>query len=275
MLSMPPQRRGILFALLLTAAASPTSEVQHVPPDQALAILGHMVADPEGKDIGRLVDVLVGDQGQPQAAVIDFGGFLGVGNRKIAVEWSVLHFAPTDPKHPITLDLTQDQIKAAPEYKDVDQAGAGRGGTRSAAMSHATRRQHLRRAVLGRSIWLNFFIADVQTGFGPFVAVYLTMHKWTQVQIGFALTLGTIVALISQLPAGALVDAVHNKRVAASGALIGVIIAALLLAIQPTELPVTGRADAARILKLRAHARDRRDQPASGRPRRARRTAGT
>ena len=78
-----------------------------------------MVADPEGKEIGRLVDVLVGDQGQPQAAVIDFGGFMGVGNRKIAVEWSVLHFAPTDPKHPITLDLTQDQIKAAPEYKDV------------------------------------------------------------------------------------------------------------------------------------------------------------
>ena len=85
----------------------------------------------------------------------------------------------------------------------------------------------------------NFFIADVQTGFGPFVAVYLTMHKWTQVQIGFVLTLGTIVALISQLPAGALVDALRNKRAAASGALIGVMIAALLLAIQPTELPVT------------------------------------
>jgi len=86
--------------------------------------------------------------------------------------------------------------------------------------------------------WLNFFVADVQTGFGPFVAVYLTMHKWTQVQIGFALTLSTIVALISQLPAGALVDAAHNKRLAASGALIGVIIAALLMAFQPTELPV-------------------------------------
>src|SRR5215469_13107829 len=85
---------------------------------------------------------------------------------------------------------------------------------------------------------LNFFVADVQTGFGPFVAVYLTMHKWTQVQIGLALTLSTVVALISQLPAGALVDAVHNKRAAAAAALLGVIIAALLLAIRPTELPV-------------------------------------
>ncbi|MGO9999165.1 MAG: MFS transporter [Acetobacteraceae bacterium] len=85
---------------------------------------------------------------------------------------------------------------------------------------------------------LNFFVADVQTGFGPFVAVYLTMHKWTQVQIGFALTLSTIVALISQFPAGALVDAAPNKRRAAGGALIGVIVAALLMAFWPSDLPV-------------------------------------
>ena len=85
---------------------------------------------------------------------------------------------------------------------------------------------------------VNFFVADVQTGFGPFVAVYLTTHKWTQVEIGFALTLGTVTSLISQLPAGALVDAVRNKRRVASGALIAVIIAALLLATLPERLPV-------------------------------------
>ena len=115
---MPQWHWGGLFALLLTAAASPpAAEVQHVPPEQAIAILGHSVADPDGKEIGRIVDVLVGDE--PQAAVIDFGGFMGVGNRKIAVQWSALHFAPADAKQPITLDLTQDQLKAAPEYKDV------------------------------------------------------------------------------------------------------------------------------------------------------------
>jgi MFS family permease len=85
---------------------------------------------------------------------------------------------------------------------------------------------------------LNFFVADVQTGFGPFVAVYLTTHKWTQVQIGLALTVGTVVSLISQLPAGAVVDAAHSKRATASVALIGVIIAASLLAFWPSELPV-------------------------------------
>ena len=121
---MPSRHRGTIIActalLLVAAAPEPTTnEVQRVPPEQALAILGHKVADEQGKDIGRLVDVLVGPDGAPQAAVIDFGGFMGVGSRKIAVQWSALHFAPGDAKHPVTLDMAQDQIKAAPEYKDV------------------------------------------------------------------------------------------------------------------------------------------------------------
>jgi hypothetical protein len=96
--------------------------VQSVAPDAAEAILGQRVTDPDGKDIGRLVDVLVGANGQPQAAVIDFGGFMGVGNRKIAVHWSVLHFNPGDAKHKVTLDMTPDQIKAAPEFLDPNKA---------------------------------------------------------------------------------------------------------------------------------------------------------
>jgi len=86
--------------------------------------------------------------------------------------------------------------------------------------------------------WVNFFVADVQTGFGPFVAVYLTTYKWTQVEIGFALTLGTMTSLLGQLPAGALVDWMYNKRLAASAALVGIIVAALLLALRPEQLPV-------------------------------------
>lgn len=85
---------------------------------------------------------------------------------------------------------------------------------------------------------VNFFVADVQTGFGPFVAVYLTTHKWTQIEIGYALTLGTMTSLIGQLPAGVLVDSMRNKRIAATGALVGIIVAALLLAVQPEQLPV-------------------------------------
>jgi len=51
--------------------------------------------------------------------------------------------------------------------------------------------------------WFIFFLADVQTGFGPFVAVYLTTQKWTQVEIGSVLSIGGIVALIGQIPGGA------------------------------------------------------------------------
>ena len=86
--------------------------------------------------------------------------------------------------------------------------------------------------------WLNFFIADVQTGFGPFVAVYLTQQKWTQAEIGVALTIGTITSLVAQVPAGALVDAVRAKRTAAAAGVLAVTFSALLLALAPGKFPV-------------------------------------
>jgi len=93
-----------------------------VAPEAAEAILGRRVTDTAGKDLGRLVDVLVDENGQPQAAVIDFGGFMGVGNRKVAVHWSALRFTPSDPKRRIELEMTPDQIKAAPEYLNTEKA---------------------------------------------------------------------------------------------------------------------------------------------------------
>jgi hypothetical protein len=104
------------------AVKAPSAAVQSVAPDAAEAILGQLVTDPDEKEIGRLVDVLVDANGQPQAAVIDFGGFMGVGNRKVAVQWSALHFNPGDPKHKIALDMTPDQIKAAPEFRNPNKA---------------------------------------------------------------------------------------------------------------------------------------------------------
>jgi PRC-barrel domain len=106
------------------AAAPPPAPapVQSVAPGDAEAVLGQRVTDPEGKDIGRLVDVLVDANGQPQAAVIDFGGFMGVGNRKIAVVWSSLRFNPGDAKRKVALEMTPDQIKTAPEFRDPTKA---------------------------------------------------------------------------------------------------------------------------------------------------------
>ena len=79
--------------------------------------LGKEVRSGTGENLGRIVDVLVDQGGQVRAAVIDFGGFLGVGSRKIVVDWGALHFAPADQRDRISLDLTRDQVSAAPEYK--------------------------------------------------------------------------------------------------------------------------------------------------------------
>lgn len=114
-------RAFLPLAALLLAAADPVP-VQQVPTSSALAIMGHTVDGPNGKDIARIADILIDASGQPVAAVIDFGGFLGVGNRRIAVDWKTLHFAPADKDHPITLEMSLDQIKAAPDYKELQSA---------------------------------------------------------------------------------------------------------------------------------------------------------
>jgi hypothetical protein len=71
--------------------------------------------------VGPVVDVLVDGNGRPRAAIIDFGGFLGVGTRKIAVDWQLLKFRPADHDAPMLLGLDRAQIQAAPEYKDPTQ----------------------------------------------------------------------------------------------------------------------------------------------------------
>src|SRR5262249_56110322 len=60
--------------------------------------------------------------------------------------------------------------------------------------------------------WFVFFLADVQTGFGPFVAVYLTTEKWTQVEIGLILSVSGLTSLLGQVPGGALVDWARSER---------------------------------------------------------------
>ena len=70
--------------------------------------------------------------------------------------------------------------------------------------------------------WLNFFIADVQTGIGPFLAAYLASTSWNPGSVGYVLTFGGLVTVALQLPAGAIIDASRFKRT-----LLGTVIAAL------------------------------------------------
>jgi predicted MFS family arabinose efflux permease len=111
------------------------------------------------------------------------------------------------------------------------QSEAGLGALASTSPSRQT--------LLGLD-WLNFFLADVQTGVGPFIAIYLAGYKWDEERVGLALTVAGIAGILTQTPAGALVDFLRPKR-----ALVGVAVAtlaagALLIALSPSFWPVIG-----------------------------------
>jgi PRC-barrel domain protein len=94
-----------------------SASLDYFPRDHLFRILGKEVLSARGEDMGRIVDVLFDEKGEPHAAVIDFGGFLGVGTRKIAISWSALRFDLGEKKNVIALDVGREQLKGAPEYK--------------------------------------------------------------------------------------------------------------------------------------------------------------
>ncbi len=98
---------------------APPPSVTIIGARDAHGVLGREVRSSTDEDMGRIVDVIVDRAGMVRAAVIDFGGFLGVGSRKIVVDWNALHFGRIASKSDsITLELTKAQVTAAPEYKE-------------------------------------------------------------------------------------------------------------------------------------------------------------
>ena len=102
-----------------TPTSPPPASVTVIGAREAHGVLGRDVRSPTDEDMGHIVDVVVDRTGTVRAAVIDFGGFLGVGSRKIVVDWNALHFGRVAEKgDSITLELTKAQVSAAPEYKE-------------------------------------------------------------------------------------------------------------------------------------------------------------
>jgi hypothetical protein len=99
-------------------APSPPEPTPQLAAAEVVAILGRKIVSPSNEELGRLVNVLVDDRGQARAAVIDFGGFLGVGSRKIAVDWGQLAFKPDSAGGQIALSMTREQIQGAREFKE-------------------------------------------------------------------------------------------------------------------------------------------------------------
>src|SRR6516162_7604891 len=98
-------------------------------------------------------------------------------------------------------------------------------GTASPSPSHAS---------LGGLDGVNFFLAGILAGFGPYVAAYLAEQKWTQENIGFVLTASGLAGLLSQLPGGELLDTVRSKRAVVVAGVAMVAVSAIIIAFQPS-----------------------------------------
>jgi hypothetical protein len=103
------------------ATTAPAADLATLAAGDARSILGKKVSGAAGEDMGLVVDVLFDANKQPRAAIIDFGGFLGVGTRKLAVDWRLLQFYAPDSKTPLKLDLSRADVQSAPEYKPGDK----------------------------------------------------------------------------------------------------------------------------------------------------------
>jgi predicted MFS family arabinose efflux permease len=106
------------------------------------------------------------------------------------------------------------------------------------AEAHGRDRTPSRRSLRGLDA-LNFTLADVQTGVGPFLAIYLADHRWNEQRVGIALTVGGIAGIIAQTPAGALIDSLRAKRALIAIAVGLVAIGAAVIAVLPIFWPVT------------------------------------
>jgi len=103
------------------SAKPPPASLETLAAADARIILGKKVSGAAGEDMGLVVDVLFDANKEPRAVVIDFGGFLGVGTRKIAVAWRLLQSYAPDSKTPLKLDLSRADVQSAPEYKSGDK----------------------------------------------------------------------------------------------------------------------------------------------------------
>jgi hypothetical protein len=148
----------LAFALALVPPASlsadeaaepvPPAARETIPERMVVRVLGRDVKGPSGQVVAQVINVLVDGSGRPLAAVLDYGGFMGVGKRRIAVAWRALGFAPggTPGGGGITLGLTRDQLKGFPDHKDgepivvaVPPAADGGAAPARAEASSATR----------------------------------------------------------------------------------------------------------------------------------------
>jgi hypothetical protein len=106
-----------------TRAESPQSPAQEVPPSategggtRLESLLGRELKSRD-EDPGRIIDILCDRDGRVRAAVVELGGFLGIGTRRIAVDWTLVKFDGGPKQTGLILDMTRDELRTAADYK--------------------------------------------------------------------------------------------------------------------------------------------------------------
>lgn len=113
------------------ATPAPLGTAPLAGPPHIIGLMGRRIFTPDAQEIGRVVDMVLDAEGRPVAIVVDVGGFLGLGSRRIALAWGRLDFRSEEERVRIVTSVPPDQISAAPEYKPgdpttiYDPAGSG------------------------------------------------------------------------------------------------------------------------------------------------------
>lgn len=112
------RRRLAALALLLAAPA----RAQEAEGRRVVPLMGKRLIGPGGEELGRVVDVIADEGGQPVAAVVDVGGFMGLGSRRIALAWGLLRWQPEPRFVRLATDVAPDVVTSAPEFRREDPA---------------------------------------------------------------------------------------------------------------------------------------------------------
>ena len=109
-------RRRRLVALGAMVPAAAWAQGAMVP------LMGKRLFGPGGEELGRVVDLVADAEGRPLAVVVDVGGFMGLGSRRVALAWRLLRFHPEADMVRMSVEIAPDEVTAAPEYKPGDPA---------------------------------------------------------------------------------------------------------------------------------------------------------
>ena len=117
---------GLMLALLLLAAQAGAQTPAPISPPAVVAappvvpLMGKRLFGQGGEELGRVVDLLVDTEGRPLAAVVDVGGFMGLGIRRVALAWELLRFRVEPDMVRMSVEIGADRVTAAPEYRPGD-----------------------------------------------------------------------------------------------------------------------------------------------------------